>query len=56
MFNLNKLGRGSLGDATNLISKLRALWFQTRRLFHVFPNIGLCKSCDPTMGTQFKQT
>ena len=29
--NLNKLGRGSLGDATNQISRLYALWFKTRR-------------------------
>ena len=29
--NLNKLGRGPLGDATYQISKLKALWFQRRR-------------------------
>ena len=34
--NLNKLGRGQLGDATYQISRLQALWFQTR-FFHVFP-------------------
>ena len=28
--NLNKLGRGSLDDATNQISRLYALWFKTR--------------------------
>ena len=27
-YNLNKLGRGLLGDATYQISKLWALWFQ----------------------------
>ena len=30
---LNKLGRGPLGDATYQISRLEALWFQTRRFF-----------------------
>ena len=34
--NLNKLGRGSLDDATYQISMLWALWFKTRRSFHVF--------------------
>ena len=34
--NLIKLGRGLLGDATYQISRLYALWFQTRRFFHVF--------------------
>ena len=33
--NLNKLGRGPLGDATYQISRLKALWFQTKRFFHV---------------------
>ena len=33
----NKLVRGPLGDATHQISRLYALWFQTRRFFHVFP-------------------
>ena len=32
-YNLNKLGRGSLGDASYQISKLLALWFQRRRFF-----------------------
>ena len=36
-YNLNKLGRGSLGDASYQISRLYALWFQTRRFFMVFP-------------------
>ena len=30
---LNKLGRGSLGDASYQISSLKDLWFQTRRFF-----------------------
>ena len=34
--NLNKLSRGLLGHATYQISRLYALWFQTRRFFHVF--------------------
>ena len=35
--NLNKIGRGPLGDATYRISRLYALWFQTRRFlkFHL---------------------
>ena len=36
-YNLNKVGRGPLGDATYQISRLLALWFQTRRFFHIFP-------------------
>ena len=36
-YNLNKLGRGPLGDATYQILKLWALWFQTRRYFMFFP-------------------
>ena len=35
--NLNKLGKGLLGDATSQISRLKAFWFQTSRFFHVFP-------------------
>ena len=34
--NLNKLGRGLLGHATYQISRLYALWFQTR-FFRFFP-------------------
>ena len=45
--NLNKLGRGLLGDATYQILRLYSLWFQTRPLFHGFPIISLCKTCDP---------
>ena len=29
--NLNKLGRGPVDDASFQISRLKALWFQTRR-------------------------
>ena len=47
--NLNKLGRGSLGDATYQISRHKASWFQTRRFFHIFP-ICLCKTCGPKGG------
>ena len=41
--NLNKLGRGPLGDATYQISRFYALWCQSRRFFHVSPYISLCK-------------
>ena len=34
--NLNKLGRGPLGDATYQIARLLALWFQTRSFFLCF--------------------
>ena len=46
-YNLNKLGRGSLGDASYQISRLKALWFQTRIFFYVSSYISLCKMCDP---------
>ena len=50
-YNLNKLGRGPLGDATYQISRLWALWFQRRRFFfNVFPYISLWKQCDPGAG------
>ena len=35
--DLNKLGRGPLGDATYQILKLLALRFQRRRFYNVFP-------------------
>ena len=35
--NLDKHGRGPLGDDTYKISRFYALWFQTRRFFNVFP-------------------
>ena len=34
--NLNKHGRGQLGNATYQISRLQAIRFQTRRFFHAF--------------------
>ena len=37
--NLNKDGRGPLGDASYKISKLYALWLQTNRFVHVFPSV-----------------
>ena len=46
-YNLNKLGIGLLDDTTNQISRPKALWFQTRRFFHVAPYLSLCKTCDP---------
>ena len=33
--NLNKLGKDSLDDATYPLSRLKALWFQTRRFLKV---------------------
>ena len=47
-YNLNKLGRGPQGDATCQILRLLALWFQTRRFFHV--SISLYKTCNPLGG------
>ena len=44
--NLNKLGRGPLGDDTYKISRLNALWFQTR-FFDVFHYISVWKTSDP---------
>ena len=49
-YNFNKLGRGLLVDASYQISRLKALWFKTRRFFHVSPYISLCKTCDPGAG------
>ena len=43
----NKLGRGPLGDASYSIPKLKVILFQKRIFFHLFPNIGLSKTCDP---------
>ena len=51
----NKLGRDKLDDATYQISRLKALWFQTRRFFHVFTILSLCKICDPWGGANFNQ-
>ena len=51
-YNLNKLGRGPLGDATCQISRLLALRFQ-RRFFLVFSYISLCKTIDPRDGAIF---
>ena len=46
--NLNKLGRGSLGHAAYQISRmLRNYGFRRQEDFHVFPFIGLCKTCGP---------
>ena len=35
--NLNKLEKGPLGNAGYQISRLKALWFQTRRFIHISP-------------------
>ena len=48
VFNLNKLGRGSLGDASHQISNIkyqssRPCGFRQEDFFHVSPYINLCK-------------
>ena len=53
--NLNKLGRGLLGHTTYQISRLLALWFQTRRFLHDFPYISLCKTCNTQAGLFWPQ-
>ena len=50
--DLNKLGRGPPGDAKYQISRLYAIWFQTRRFF-MFYYISLRKTCDPRGGAIF---
>ena len=52
-YSLNKLGRRPLDNASYQISWLLALWFQTRRIFHVHPYISLFKACDPWNGAIF---
>ena len=44
--NLNKLGRGPLGDASYQISSSRPCSFRLKE-FKCFPYISLCKACDP---------
>ena len=43
---LNKLGRCPLGDAKYQISRLLAFGFRKEDFF-IFPDIILCKTCDP---------
>ena len=52
--NLNKFGKCRLDDATYQISRLLALLFHTRRLFHVSLYIRLCKTCDSQGGAIFR--
>ena len=60
--NLNRLGRSPLDDATYQILRLKALWFQTRRFFHVFPIYAYVKHVNPRLvsllvvGVLFEQT
>ena len=54
-YYLNRLGRSPLGDATYQISRLWALWFQTRRFFHVLTFIGLWKNMWPLAGSAVAQ-
>ena len=52
--NLNKLGRGPLGDATYQISiKALCLMASDKKMFSYFPYISLCKTCDPKGGAIF---
>ena len=44
--NLNKLGRGPLGDATYQYQGSRPYGF-TQEEFFMFSFISLCKTCDP---------
>ena len=48
--NLNKLGRGPLGDATYQIPMLYTLWFQTRRFFSCFYILAYVKHVTPGVG------
>ena len=52
---MNKRGRGLLGDATYQISRIQALWFQTRRFFHVFPIYAYVKHMTPRAGHFYPQ-
>ena len=52
-YNLNKLGIGPLDDTSYQISRLKALWFKTRRFFHVALFLSLRKTCDPRGGAIF---
>ena len=45
--NLNKLGRGQLGDATYQISRFLRPYGLRQEDFITFPYISLCKTCDP---------
>ena len=47
--NLNKLGRGSLGDVIYQISKLYALWFQRRRFLKFSSWKSIFSLCDLDM-------
>ena len=49
--NLNKLGRGLLGDATYQISRLFAMWISQEDCFHVvFPIKAYVKDVTPGRG------
>ena len=48
--NLNKLGRGPPDDASYQISRLYALWGQTRRFFMCFPIKAYVKPVTPEAG------
>ena len=48
--NLNKLSRLECCYISNIKAlSLVVLWFKTGRLFSSFPDISLCKTCDPSM-------
>ena len=48
-YNLNKLGRGPLGDATYQILRLQAFWFQTRRFLKLPSQKSSFSLCDLDM-------
>jgi hypothetical protein len=50
-YNFNNLGRGPLDDIIYPISKLLALYLQTRRFFKSFNYIHIRKTYDPPPGT-----
>ena len=52
-YNLNKLGRGPLGDGTYQISISLGLLVSDKKIFSRFPNINLCKTIDPQSWTIF---
>ena len=54
-YNLNKLSISSLGDASYQISRLKALWFQTRRFFSFFSLYKHMYTIRPQVGTFWLQ-
>ena len=44
--NFNKLGKGPLDDASYLV-------VSNKKIFHAFPFLSLCKTCDPRADPYF---